>query len=130
MKRWFVCRMGAYSPEEPDVRAPKVAQYTPNWRAWSIGHKGWCLGQCAAADFTAMLADSQIFILPDATLDAAWSSLPNNVRNQVANRLGQAGFATNGIQNNMSVRQVLVYVLQQIQPGLNGVEGDVVDIEQ
>ena len=130
MKRWFIARMGKYDPDDPNANMPKVAQYTPNWRAWSVGSKPWCFGQLAIADLTAISADAEIKILPDATLDAAWSTIPTSVRNRVKNEMEGAGFVWS-VQNTWTVRQILVYILQQIQPALTSVEvGDVTDIEQ
>lgn len=131
MKRWFIARMGAYSPDEPDVTAPKVAQYTPNWRAWSVASRPWCFGQCAAADMTPMQADPDIYILPDGALDMSVGSIPANVRTTMRNRLEAAGFTFTDVKTTWTVRQLLVYLLKQILPPLDSVEtGDVADIEQ
>jgi len=128
MKRWAVCRMGDYDNEGTNV--PKFNTHGCNSRVWSKPGFGWCLGQIAAADLTAINADPDIFILPDATLDMPLSTFSTAVRNNVRNKLSAAGFTIAAIQNAWTIRQVLVYILQQLQPGLDTVEnGDVVDQE-
>jgi hypothetical protein len=129
MKRWFIARMGDY--EGDGSRVPATNKYPCNTRIWSHPTKNWCLGQLAIADLTQAQADPDIFIIPDAALDNAVSTIPTQVRNTMLTRLQNAGFETAGIKTVWTIRQVLIYLMQQIQPALNSVEqGDVKDIEQ
>lgn len=133
MKRWFIARMGFYLAEDPDVRAPAVAKYTNNFRIWNSSQRlpNWCFGQCAAANFATIRADPDIYVLPDGALDMSVGSIPANVRTTMRNRLEAAGFTFTDVKTTWTVRQLLVYLLKQIQPPLDTVEqGDVQDIEQ
>lgn len=141
MKRWMVCRMGDY--ENEGTRVPATNKYKPDGtlrvdllndptapsRVWSKPGFNWCFGQVAAGDMTAMQADPDIIILPDATLDAAFSSLPLAVRNAAITRVTNAGFDTSAIKSVWTIRQILLHLLKQLQPALNSVEqGDVADV--
>jgi hypothetical protein len=140
MKRWFIARMGDYENEgtrvpatnkyKPDgtLRADLYADPTAPSRIWSKPGFDWCFGQVAASSMTAMQADPDIAILPDATLDAAFSSLPLAVRNAAITRITNAGFDVSAIKSVWTIRQILVHLLKQLQPALNSVEqGDIAD---
>lgn len=128
MKRWAVCRVGDYEGDGAIV--PKFNVHNCNSRIWAKQGFGWCLGQIAAADLTAINADPDIFVLPDATLDMPLSTFSTAVRNNVRNKLSAAGFTISAIQNAWTIRQVFVYILQQLQPALGTVEqGDVADLK-
>ena len=126
MKLWCVCKVGEY--EEPGVRVPKVALYTETRKTWPHPTKLWALCRFSVAEITpALQADPDIYMLPDATLDAAWSTIPNNVRNAVKNAMERAEF-TWAVQNTWTVRQVLNYAVNQLQPGVDCTVFDVRDI--
>jgi hypothetical protein len=126
MKRWAVCKVGDY--EGDGSRSPKITQYTPNWRAWTAPAKAWSFVQFAADDLTAIQADNEIHILPDATLDATWGTIGTAIRNAIVTKLTAAGFDTGSIKTAWTIRQVLVYLAGQIQPLVNLEAGDVVDL--
>ena len=131
MKRWFISKMGNYDAEEPDVRCPKIVQYTRSWRAWSANARQWCFGQCAASDFTAIQADPDIYVLPDGAMDMSVGSIPAGVRTTLRTKLEAAGMVFTDVKTSWTVRQLLVYILRQIQPALDSVEScDVADVEQ
>lgn len=115
MKRWFVC---AVQTDAEGNRTPRVSNYEVPY-ASIVSVKNWCFGILACQTPTIFDGDNLVYLLPDATLDAAWSSLPNNVRNAVTSRLGQAGFVTTGIQNSMTIRQVFNYIGTQIDSAAN-----------
>lgn len=126
MKRWFIARMGDY--ENDGGLTPAAIKYPCNLRIWSKPGFGWCFGQLAAADLTGINADPDVYVLPDGALDMLVSAIPAGVRTTMTNKLQAAGFATSAIKNTWSLRQVLVYLLQQLQPALSTVEqGDVQD---
>ena len=131
MKRWFIARMGAYDAEQPDVTAPKIAQYTTSYRLWTVAARPWCFGQCAASNFTAMQADPDIYILPDGAMDMSVGSIPAAVRTTLRTRLEAAGFTFADVKTTWNVLQMLGYLRAQIQPalGTNVEDGDVADIE-
>lgn len=129
MKRWFIARMVEEEPGSGSY-VPKVAAYGANYRVWSKDGFGWGFGQLAARNLTAMQADPDIMIFPDAVLDMTWGSVPSATRTAVRTKLEGAGFVYSGITTGWTIRQILVKLLQQLQPALNSVEqGDVVDIE-
>jgi hypothetical protein len=123
MKRWFISRIVTDADGNQGV---KVSQYEVPYSV-VIATKQWGCGKLAVQDPSLFNGDADVFILPDATLDAAWSSLPSNVRNAVTNRLGQAGFLTSGIQNSMTIRQVLNHIGQQIDANFSANKIDIRD---
>jgi hypothetical protein len=127
MKLWAICRMVPEPGQEGIV--PKVALYTDSWRAWSKAGMEWALCRFAITDATGVATDAQIKLLPDATLDLLWSSIANNVRNRVKSEVEAAGFVWS-VNNNWSVREVLVYLVNQIQPGVDCCKYDVQDLGQ
>lgn len=129
MKRWFIARMVEEEPGS-DSWAPAVHKYGCNYRVWTKPGFAWSFGQLGAKDLTAMQADPDIYILPDASLDIAWSAVPTGTRTAVRNKLEAAGFSYSGITTGLTIRQILVKLQQQLQPALSSVEkGDVTDIE-
>lgn len=128
MKRWAICRLGDY--ENDGTLVPKFSVYHCNFRIWSKAGLNWCFGQIGSNQIAAMQADPDIFILPDASLDMAWSAVPAGTRNAVTNKLSSAGLSTVDWKANWSIRQCLVNLLKQIQPALTTIEdSDVADQE-
>ena len=125
MKRWAICRMGEWV--EPNEVIPRVGLYAAGYRCWSRDGMQWGLCHFAVDDLAAINSDAMIKVLPDATLDAAWSTIPNAVRNQVKSAMEAAG-CTWAVQNTWPVRQVLNYCVTQIQPGIDVTVGDVRDV--
>lgn len=124
MKRWAICRMIENSDGQGSY-GPVLDGYAGvSYRIWEHPTKQWCLAHLATLDLAPLNADSRIKILPDATLDAAWSTIPTAIRNQVKSAMGAAGF-TWSVQNTWPVRQVLNYCVNQIQPGIDCTVGDV-----
>ena len=127
MKRWAICRMVEGAPDEWE---PAIAAYPVSWRlihseAW--GRVKWVIVQFAAQDLTPIQADVNIKILPDATLDSTFGSLPTAVRNRVKTELAEAGF-TATVQNAWTIRQVLNYIGRQIDASFSCEAGDVKDL--
>jgi hypothetical protein len=114
--------------EGDGASVPRFNLYPCNSRVWTVPGSQWCVGQFAIADLTAISADAMIKILPDASMDSAWSTIPTAVRNRVKTDMEGAGF-TWAVQNTWTVREVLNYAAGQIQPGVNVEAGDVRDIE-
>lgn len=129
MKRWFIARMGDWDSQ--GVISPKVSAYEGvRHRSWTANAMPWCFGQLAVADLTPLQADPDIYILPDGALDMSIGSIPASVRTTLRSRLESAGFVFTDVKTNWTVRQMLVYLLRQIQPRLDSVEqGDVQDVE-
>lgn len=123
MKRWCISRM---VETEPGNWEPKISQYAKAWRALSVDGAPWALVHFSINDLKPVLSDNQIKLLPDATLDAAWSSLPTSVRNAAKSAMEQAGFAWS-VSNNWTVRQIINYAGGQLQPGTDFTAGDVHD---
>jgi hypothetical protein len=141
MKRWFIARMGDY--EGDGSRVPATNKYRPNGqpkadllndptvpsRVWSKQGFNWCFGQLATSDITTMQADPDIFILPDGAMDMELSAIPGGTRTTMRNRLEAAGFSFTGVQWTWSIRQLLVFLVKQLQPNIGTVEqGDVQDV--
>lgn len=127
MKRWAVCKFGDY--EADGSRVPKLILYTNNLRVWSRPGLGWCLGQFATGDLTAIKDDADIHVLPDISFDLKLSAIPTTTRQNMLAKLQAAGFSTSGIKLTSSFRELLVDLLKQIQPALDSVEqGDVADV--
>lgn len=128
MKRWAICRIGDY--ENDGTLVPKFNVYSCNSRIWTKAGFGWCIGQIAAPSLTEINADPDIFVLPDGAMDNALSSFPVAVRNTMQNKLTAAGFSFAGVKTTWTLRQLLIFLAQQLQPALDSVEqGDVRDIE-
>ena len=138
MKRWFIARLDEY--EGPGDRGPKVVLYGRNgellddqntvplnFRIWSRPGFGWCFGQLAAQSMTTMQEDPDIFILPDGAMDMSVGSIPTAVRSNLRTRLENAGFEFGDVRTNWTVRQLLNYLLQQLQPIPSVESGDVPD---
>lgn len=141
MKRWFIARMGDY--ENASTNVPATNKYAPNGtlrsdllndptmpvRTWSRPGFAFCFGQLATSDITAVQADPDVYVLPDGAMDMSVGSIPAQVRQTMRARLEAAGFDFSAVTTQWTVRQVLVYLLQQIQPVLDSVEtGDVPDV--
>jgi len=128
MKRWAIARMGDYEGDGAIV--PKFNLYPCNSRIWSKQGFNWCFAQIAASDITGLQADPDIYILPDGAMDMSVGSIPAGVRTTMRTRLENAGFSFNDVKTSWTVRQLLVYLVKQIQPLIRTVEqGDVPDIE-
>lgn len=141
MKRWCICKLGDY--ENEGARVPALNKYLPNGslradllndpvapsRVWSKPGFNWAFGQVSASNLTAMQADPDIYILPDGALDMSVGSIPSGTRTTMRNRLEAAGFTFTDVKTTWTVRQLLVYILRQIQPAMDTVEqGDVADV--
>jgi hypothetical protein len=130
MKRWYIARMGNYDPDQPDVVCPAVAQYTESFNVWSKKDFAWAFGKCAASNMQPLQDDPDIYILPDAVLDMSWASVPAGTRTTFRNRIEAAGFSYSGTTTGLTIRQVLIKILKQLQPALNSVEDvDIADVE-
>ena len=126
MKRWAIARMGDYEGDGSSI--PKFNLYTDSSRIWSKPGLGFCFGQIAAKDLTGMQNDPDIYILPDGAMDMSVGSIPISVRTTMKSRMEAAGFVYTGIKTSWTVRQMLQFLKDQIQPG--SVEaGDVRDVE-
>ncbi len=128
MKRWAIARMGDYDGD--GALTPAFNRHPCNSRIWSKPGFGWCIGQIAASNLTAINADPDIFVIPDGAMDNALSSFPVATRNNMQTKLTAAGFSYAGVKGTWTVRQLLVFLAKQLQPALDSVEaGDVRDIE-
>lgn len=128
MKRWAICRLGDY--ESDGSLVPKLNLYTETSRIWSKEGFGWCFAQLAAADLTAMQADQDIYILPDGAMDMSVGSIPAGIRTTMRTRLEAAGFIFTDVKTSWTVRQLLTYLVRQLQPTINVEAGDVPDVTQ
>lgn len=126
MKRWFIARLGDYENDGGNV--PKINLYTQTSRIWTKPGFGWCFGQLAAGSVTEMQADPDIYILPDGAMDMSVSSIPVTVRNTLRTRLESAGFEFGAVKTVWTVRQLLNYLLQQLQPIPSVEAGDIPDV--
>jgi hypothetical protein len=127
MKLWAVARM-IEEPGQEGSTIPAVGLYSNNYSSWSADGFAWTLCYFSVANTTAVSADNRIKLLPQATLDSAWSSLPANVRNNVKTEVESIGLVWN-VNNNWTVRQVLQYLSNQIQPGADPTAFDIRDTE-
>lgn len=122
MKRWAVCKMREVAPSEWE---PAIAAHDCAWRIIHLGLPVWVLCQFAATSITAISNDVNIKILPDLTYDTTWGTLNSAARNKAINELQGAGFTTTGIKTTSTIREVLNYIGQQIDPNFNCEAGDV-----
>jgi len=127
MKRWAIAKL-VIDPEDGSL-SPKVAIYKANFRAWTKANFDCAFCQIASKDLAAMQDDPEIYILPDGTMDLAVGSIPVSVRNTMKTRLEAAGFVFTAVKTSWTVRQLLTYLAQQIQPNTNVESGDVLDQE-
>ena len=126
MKRWFIARMGDY--ENDGALVPKTNLYPAvNTRIWTRPGFAFCLGQLAAASLTALQADPDIKLIPDAALDNALSSIPKTTRDAMVAQLTGAGFDVSAVRTTWSVRQLLMNLKRQLQTDDNIESGDVRD---
>lgn len=139
MKRWFICRRGNYEGDGTVV--PKVALYqrngalitdpatqvSLNFRIWTKPAFAWCFGQLAVQNVAELQADPDVYILPDGSMDMSVGAIPANVRTTMRNRLESVGFTFNDVKTTWTVRQLLNYLLQQIQPLPSVEAGDIRD---
>lgn len=127
MKRWAIAKLiddGSGGLESAFNR------YPCNTRIWTKPGFAWCIGQVAAADLVAMLADPDIHILPDSTLDMSVGNIPVGVRNAMKTKLEAAGFVYTNVKTSWTVRQLLNYLAQQVNPEINIEQGDIPDKTQ
>jgi hypothetical protein len=123
MKRWFVALLVT---DADGNTSPKVEQYVRvNYRIWTKDGFGWCFGQLATDNVSQFDGDNDIFVLPDASLDNAFSTIPTSVRNAMLNTLQAAGFETSDIKTTWTIRQVLQYLKGQLQTDNDVESGDV-----
>lgn len=126
MKRWFIARMGDY--ENDGTNVPKTNLYPAvNTRTWTRPGFGFCLGQLAATSLTALQADPDIKLIPDAALDNALSSIPKTTRDAMVVQLTAGGFDVSAVRTTWSVRQLLKHLKLQLQTDDNIESGDVRD---
>ena len=126
MKRWFIARMGDY--ENEGTLVPKTNLYPCNTRIWSKAGFAFCLGQLGAADLTAINADPDIRLIPDAALDNTLSTLSAATRNAMRTGLENGGFDISAVTNTWSFRQLLKHLKLQLQSDDNIESGDVRDL--
>ena len=135
MKRWFLAKLDFYEEPENEGGAlvPKTNLHTTsnggpiNTRIWSRPGFGWCFGQLATDTLTSMNADPDIYILPDASLDISWSTVPSGKRTEVKNRVADAGFNFTGIKTSNTIREILQHLKKQVQIDDDIESGDVKD---
>lgn len=126
MKRWFIARMGDY--ENEGTLVPKTNLYACNTRVWSKAGFAFCLGQLGASDLTAISADPDIKLIPDAALDNQLSTIPTATRNAMITGLTNGGFNIQAVRNTWSIRQLLKHLKLQLQIDDNIESGDVRDL--
>jgi hypothetical protein len=126
MKRWFIARMGDYEGDGSLV--PKTNLYPCNTRIWSKAGFAFCLGQLGAADLTAISADPDIRLIPDASLDNLLTSIPAGVRSSMIVGLTNGGFDVSAVKSSWSIRQLLKHLKLQLQADDNIESGDVRDL--
>ena len=127
MKRWFVARMVQIGPDEI---GPKVATYpNVNFRVWSKDGFAFGMGQLATNNLTPLLADPDIRLIPDASLDNLLSTIPTQTRQEMITGLTNGGFDVTAVKNTWTFRQLLKHLKLQLQADDNVEAGDVRDIE-
>lgn len=127
MKRWAISKLGEYEGTENGI-VPKVILYAGNVRLWAKPGFNWAFCQVASNDFTAMQADPDIYVLPDGTMDMSVGSIPAGVRTTMKSRLEAAGFVFTDVKTSWTVRRLLNYLVQQLQPTINVENGDIPDV--
>ena len=136
MKRWFLAKLDFYEEPENEGGAlvPKTNLHTTssggpiNTRIWSRPGFGWCFGQLATDTLTAMNADTDIYILPDASMDIVWNNVPKTKRNEVKAVMESAGFSYAGITTNSTIREILQKLKGQLQSDNDVESGDVKEV--
>jgi hypothetical protein len=127
MKRWFVCRLVEVDPNEWE---PKVGSYpNVNYRVWTKTGFNFCLGQLATNNVSQFGDDNDIRIMPDASLDNTWGTVPAGTRSAVQTFLTNAGFTFTGLNNQSTIREILQHLKGQLQTDTDVESGDVVDVE-
>lgn len=122
MKRWFVARLGFY--EEPEdqggSQVPKILAY-PNTlmlRQWTRPGLNFAFGRMATDNVAQFAADNDVYVLPDTVMDMSVGSIPVAVRNTMKARFEAAGFQYANVKTAWTVRQLLRYLSDQVQPGI------------
>jgi hypothetical protein len=126
MKRWAIAKLGDW--EDDGSISPKLSLYPCNRSNWTKQGFGWAFCKFSAKDLTAIQADPDIYVLPDGVMDMSVGSIPTNVRNTMKTRLEAAGFVFTDVKTTWTVRQLLNYLAQQIQPEANVESVDVADL--
>jgi hypothetical protein len=126
MKRWAIAKMGDW--EQDGSSSPKLSMYPCNRSNWTKDGFGWAFCRFSAADITAIQADPDIYVLPDGVMDMSVGSIPVSVRNGMKTRLEAAGFVFTDVKTSWTVRQLLTYIVRQLQPTANVESVDVADL--
>lgn len=126
-KRFAICRLGDF--ENDGTRVPKLNLYGCESRIWSKPGFDWCFAHVGSRRIAELQADPDIFVLPDAPMDTAVSSIPLAVRTAMRTRLESMGFVFTAVKTTWTIRQLLHYIAQQTQESINLESGDVRDQE-
>lgn len=122
MRRYYVCPVVGDGSESSPYR-PKVADYGVSYVALlgqnpdGSTRRQWAFVLVNALDHTSILADNQIFALPDLSLDATLGALSNPQRNAVIRYMNDIGIDTSGVNTNTTVRDVVrLFAAEQESP--------------
>jgi len=127
MKRWAIARMREY--EEGSIDSAFSQYAGVNFRQWTKPGFNWCFAHIATNNLTQFDADPDIYVLPDGAMDMSVGSIPAGVRNTLKTKAEAAGLIFTDVKLTWTVRQMLTYLSQQIQPDINIEAGDVRDVE-
>lgn len=89
---YYVCPVIGSGTHE-DMYRPKVAEYDVNYTSAGSNIKGWSIVCVNASDHSALIADSQIYLLSDTTLDTLYSELTSAQQNRIVTCLTYAGIS-------------------------------------
>jgi len=120
-RRYYVCKIIGDGTETNPYR-PKVADYPVSWvvvlgsNPDGSPKKAWALVLVNTVNHDPLLADNQIFGMPDATLDSTWGALNTPTRNQVTSALQAEGIDTSWIKNATLIREIIRYIGREQEP--------------
>ena len=128
-KFWFVAKLGEYEGAGngfvPAINKYPISQVV----AWSNPDKQWCIGKVGGVTNVGQLkSDPDIVLFPDSMLlDYRFDVFGAGVRNALLNQLQAKGFDISGITTNLTNRQIISYLVNQVQPGVDPHYTEVLD---
>ena len=125
MKRYYLSPIIG-SGTEVDPFRPKIADFGVSWSGVIASDpvtgapaRNWCLILVEAADHAALIADADLFDLPNINLNALVSSLSPTLRNRLSNRLDQLGINRQALTIADALRVWLRAIGRHLEPSFH-----------